>query len=47
MTTPDSITMSSQELDRLGVIERVLDRQLTQVKASKQKRTEPGLFNDY
>lgn len=36
MANTDFLTMSAQELDRLSVIERVLDKRLTQVKAGVQ-----------
>ncbi|RLA54452.1 MAG: hypothetical protein DRR42_01805 [Gammaproteobacteria bacterium] len=36
MLTADLVTMSAQELDRLTVIERVLQKRLSQVEASKQ-----------
>ena len=36
MQTTDCVSMSAPELDRLTVIERVLEKRLSQVKASKQ-----------
>ena len=36
MPTAELVSMSAQELDRLTVIERVLEKRLTQVEASKQ-----------
>ena len=36
MPTAELVSMSAQELDRLTVIERVLEKQLSQVEAGKQ-----------
>lgn len=36
MPTAELVSMSAQELDRLTVIERVLEKRLSQVEASKQ-----------
>ena len=36
MSTAELVSMSAQELDRLMVIERVLEKRLSQVEAAKQ-----------
>jgi len=41
MQQTECVSMSAQELDRLTVIERVLEKRISQVEASKQLRITP------